>query len=131
MTVTFDDSLFGSTKVDSKSEDFDDLFSEPPVKCNPLPSTAAKQMTPPTILVSTTVATLPTVTEQALRKLEDQLTCDICLDSYSELKLLQCFHVFCKQCLEQLVVCDHQGLSLHCPHCHQTNLLPPTGVSGL
>ena len=100
MTVTFDNSLFQSTKVDSKSEDFDNLFSEPPVKRNPLPSTAAKQKTPPIILVSTTMATPPTVTEQALRKLEDQLTCDICLNSYSEPKLLQCFHVFCKQCLE-------------------------------
>ena len=48
MTVTFDDSLFGSTKVESKSEDFDDLFSEPPVKPKRPPSTAAKQKTPPT-----------------------------------------------------------------------------------
>ena len=73
----------------------------------------------------------PTVTEQALRKLEDQLTCGICLDSYTEPKLLQCFHVFCKQCLERLVVCDRQGLSLHCPSCRRSTLLPPTGVSDL
>ena len=77
------------------------------------------------------MATPPTVTEQALRKLEDQLTCGICLDSYSEPKLLQCFHVFCKQCLERLVVCDHQGLSLHCPSCRRSTLLPPTSISGL
>ena len=74
---------------------------------------------------------IPTVTEQALRKLEDQLTCVICLDSYTEPKLLQCFHVFCKQCLERLVVRDRQGLSLHCPSCRRSTLLPPTGVSGL
>ena len=61
------------------------------------------------------MATPPTINEQALRKLEDQLTCGICLDSYTEPKLLQCFHVFCKQCLERLVVRDRQGLSLHCP----------------
>ena len=77
------------------------------------------------------MATPPTATEQALRKLEDQLTCGICLDSYTEPKLLQCFHVFCKQCLEQLVVRDRQGLSLHCPSCRRSTLLPPTGVSGL
>ena len=71
------------------------------------------------------------VTEQALRKLEDQLTCGICLDSYTEPKLLQCFHVFCKQCLEQLVVNDGQGLSLQCPSCRRSTLLPPTSVSGL
>ena len=73
----------------------------------------------------------PSVTEQALRKLEDQLTCGICLDSYTEPKLLQCFHVFCKQCLERLVVHDRQGLSLHCPSCHRSTLLPLTSVSGL
>ena len=77
------------------------------------------------------MATPPTVTEQALRKLEDQLTCGICLDSYTEPKLLQCFHVFCKQCLEQLVVRDRQGLSFHCPSCRRSTLLPPTSVSGL
>ena len=26
---------------------------------------------------------------------------------------------------------DHQGLSLHCPSCHRSTPLPPTGVSGL
>ena len=77
------------------------------------------------------MATPPTVTEQALKKLEDQLTCGICLDSYTEPKLLQCFHVFCKQCLERLVVRDCQGLSLHCPSCRRSTLLPPTGVSDL
>ena len=77
------------------------------------------------------MATPPSATEQALRKLEDQLTCGICLDSYTEPKLLQCFHVFCKQCLERLVVHDHQGLSVQCPSCRRSTLLPPTGVLGL
>ena len=29
------------------------------------------------------------------------------------------------------MVCDHQGLSLRCPSCRRSTLLPPTGVSGL
>ena len=83
--------------------------------------------------VSATMATPPTVnvTEQALKKLEDQLTCGICLDSYTEPKLLQCFHVFCKQRLERLVVRDPKGLSLHCPSCRRSTFHPPTCVSGL
>ena len=48
MRVKFDDDLFGSTKVDSKSGDFHDLFSEPPMKHKPPLSTAAQQKTPPT-----------------------------------------------------------------------------------
>ena len=74
-----------------------------------------------------------TVAKQALKKLEDQLTCAICLDAFKDPKLLQCFHVYCKDCLQQLVVTDQEGqLSLRCPTCRQSTLLPPaTGVSGL
>ena len=66
-----------------------------------------------------------------LKTLKEQLTCGICLDSYKDPRLLQCFHVFCKDCLERLVVQDHQGLSLSCPNCRQSSLLPPGSVSGL
>ena len=73
------------------------------------------------------------VAKQALEKLEDQLTCAICLDAFKDPKLLHCFHVYCKDCLQRLVVTDRQGqLSLRCPTCRQSTLLPPaTGVSGL
>ena len=73
------------------------------------------------------------VAKQALKKLEDQLTCAICLDAFKDPKLLQCFHVYCKDCLQRLVITDRQGqLSLACPTCRQsTLLLPATGVSGL
>ena len=73
------------------------------------------------------------VAKQAIKKLEDQLTCAICLDAFKDPKLLQCFHVYCKDCLQRLVVTDRQGqLSLRCPTCRQSTLLPPaTSVSGL
>ena len=73
------------------------------------------------------------VASQALKKQDDQLTCAICLDAFKDPKLLQCFHVYCKDCLQRLVVQDRQGqLSLRCPTCRQSTLLPPaTGVSGL
>ena len=73
------------------------------------------------------------VAKQAIKKLEDQLTCAICLDAFKDPKLLQCFHVYCKDCLQRLVVQDQQGqLSLCCPTCRQSTVLPQaTGVSGL
>ena len=73
------------------------------------------------------------VAKQALKKLEDQLTCAICLDAFRDPKLLQCFHVYCKDCLQQLVVTDREGqLSLRCPTCRQSTLLPQaSSVSGL
>ena len=70
--------------------------------------------------------------ENVLQKLEDQLNCSICLDTYTNPKLLQCFHVYCKECLVRLVDRDQQGqLSLTCPTCRQATSVPDTGVSGL
>ena len=63
---------------------------------------------------------------KALKKLEDQLTCAICLEAFKDPKLLQCFHVYCKECLERLVVTDQQGkASVRCPTCRRATLLPP------
>ena len=71
------------------------------------------------------------VAEQALKKVADQLTCAICLEDYKDPKLLQCFHVYCKECLERLLLRDQQGLSLRCPSCRRSTLLPPSSISGL
>ena len=70
--------------------------------------------------------------EQALKTLEEQLNCSICLDTFTDPKLLQCFHVYCQQCLVPLGVRDQQGqLSLTCPACRQVTPIPPSGVAGL
>ncbi len=77
------------------------------------------------------MATPTTPTEQALKKLEDQLTCAICLDSYTDPKLLNCFHVFCTKCLQPLVHQGAQGQTIQCPNCRQPTTLPQNGVQGL
>ena len=70
--------------------------------------------------------------EEAIRQLEEQLYCAICLDIYSDPKLLQCFHTYCRDCLVKLVVRDQQGeLSLTCPTCRQATPVPGNGVTGL
>ena len=64
---------------------------------------------------------------QALKKLEDQLTCAICLDAFKHPKLLQCFHVYCKECIDRLAVKDQQGqVSLSCPTCRRSTILTPS-----
>lgn len=67
-------------------------------------------------------------TKEALEKLNTKLECAVCFNSYQEPKLLPCFHVFCKHCLEKLVVDD--GSSVSCPACRQVTSLPK-GVAGL
>ena len=66
------------------------------------------------------------------KQVEEQLNCSICLDTYTDPKLLQCFHVYCQQCLVPLVVRDQQGtLGLICPTCRQVTPIPDRGVAGL
>ena len=70
--------------------------------------------------------------ENTIKKLEEQLNCAICLETYKDPKLLQCFHIYCRDCLERLVVRDQQGqLSLTCPTCRQATPIPANGVTGL
>ena len=70
--------------------------------------------------------------EEGLKRVEEQLNCSICLDTYTDPKILQCFHVFCQQCLVPLGVRDQQGqLSLTCPTCRQATPIPARGVAGL
>ena len=69
--------------------------------------------------------------KEALEKLKNKLECTICLTDYTDPKLLPCFHIFCKKCLEPLVIQDHDGLSLQCPICRHSTKLPSNGVAGL
>ena len=70
--------------------------------------------------------------EKTLKKVEEELNCSICLDTYRDPKLLQCFHAYCRKCLVKLVVRDQQGqLILTCPICRHDTPVPANGVAGL
>ena len=69
-------------------------------------------------------------TKDALKKLDAQLECSICFETFKQPKLLPCFHVFCKSpCLEKLV--DKDGDFLTCPTCRHIVPLSKKGVDGL
>ena len=70
--------------------------------------------------------------EKVVERVEEQLNCSICLDTYTDPKILRCFHVFCRRCLVPLGVRDQKGqLSLTCPTCRQVTPIPARGVAGL
>ncbi len=78
------------------------------------------------------MATPHTANEEALKKVEDQLECSICLQPYTDPKLLPCFHVYCKDCLKQIVIQDQDGSTVvTCPKCRQQVNLPEEGVAAL
>ena len=68
----------------------------------------------------------------ALKKLEDQLNCPVCLDTFTDPKQLHCNHIYCRQCLERLVVRNQQGqFILTCPNCRHVTPVPANGVASL
>ena len=69
--------------------------------------------------------------KKALEKVDDQVSCAVCLEDYTEPKVLACLHVFCKKCLERLVVQDAANRIVRCPNCRGTTRLPQDGVSQL
>ena len=70
--------------------------------------------------------------ELKLKEPEEQINCSICLDTYTDPKLLQCFHVYCQKCLVPLVDRDQGGhLGIACPICRQVTPVPDRGVAGL
>lgn len=66
-----------------------------------------------------------------LQRLEEQITCSVCLDRYTDPKLLQCHHAFCKVCLEGLLRRATSPAVLVCPTCRKETPVPEGGVSGL
>ena len=78
------------------------------------------------------MAEFPSSAEKALQKLKEQLTCSVCLDQYTNPKLLECFHVFCENCIKPLPVRQTpQGQVVECPNCRQPTSLPQSGVTSL
>ena len=69
---------------------------------------------------------------KVLHKLEEQLTCPICLEQYTNPKFLPCFHSFCSKCLENVPLELQQGsYTLTCPTCRSPCQLSQQGVQAL
>ncbi|XP_022258135.1 tripartite motif-containing protein 2-like isoform X2 [Limulus polyphemus] len=65
-----------------------------------------------------------------VRQIDSQfLKCGICLDRYTNPKVLPCLHTFCEDCLLNYIPAE--SLTLTCPLCRQQSILPEQGVSGL
>ncbi|XP_053710995.1 tripartite motif-containing protein 2 isoform X1 [Synchiropus splendidus] len=76
---------------------------------------------------SSRMATIPS---PVVRQIDKQfLICSICLDRYQNPKVLPCLHTFCERCLQNYI--PAHSLTLSCPVCRQTSILPEKGVAAL
>ena len=77
------------------------------------------------------MATKPSSSSRSpgLLKLEEQLTCPVCLDHYTNPKTLPCLHSFCQDCLEGLLLDKkNETYYLSCPTCRHCTELPKEGA---
>ena len=58
----------------------------------------------------------------ALEELDEQLTCNVCLDHYTNPKTLPCLHSFCLKCIEKLPQEPQVQTHTH-THTHTHNLV--------
>ena len=63
------------------------------------------------------------------QKLEEQLTCPVCLDTYKNPKILPCHHTFCQDCVDHCPRQVREGKCfLKCPTCSKPAQIPDGGV---
>ena len=55
--------------------------------------------------------------ESLLKDLKKQVTCSICLDTYTKPKTIACLHTFCCQCLEKHALASQRHGKFRCPEC--------------
>lgn len=67
-------------------------------------------------------------------ELVDITNCCVCLETFTDPRVLPCIHTFCRKCLESIVAKSGKrcGETLPCPTCRREFVIPLTGgVSGL
>ena len=76
------------------------------------------------------MATKLSSSSPSLLKLEEQLTCSVCLDHYTNPMTLPCLHSFCQHCLEGLPLDKKNKIYfLSCPTCRRCIEFPEEGAA--
>ena len=56
-------------------------------------------------------------------------TCSVCLELFSEPKVLPCCHTFCLKCLEKTARSGQKKSEIACPQCRKTHAIPAGGLT--
>ena len=57
-------------------------------------------------------------------------TCSVCLELFSEPKVLPCCHTFCLKCLEKTARSGQKKGEIACPQCRKSHVIPGGGLTG-
>ena len=67
---------------------------------------------------------------KCLEELEEEITCSVCREHYTEPKVLSCLHCYCRECILRLAQGGMNG-PFSCPECRCEATLPEGGVDEL
>ncbi|XP_078346146.1 E3 ubiquitin-protein ligase TRIM45-like [Oculina patagonica] len=62
--------------------------------------------------------------ESLLKNLKKQVTCSICLDTYTKPKTITCLHTFCLECLKKHALTSQRQGKYRCPDCQEEIGIP-------
>ena len=83
-------------------------------------------------VILTQMAATKQSSSEAVKKVEEQITCPICLEHFTNPKLVPCGHSFCLQCLQRVPIELVNGSHyLPCPTCRVSCPVPDKGVASL
>ncbi|XP_022101634.1 E3 ubiquitin-protein ligase TRIM56-like isoform X2 [Acanthaster planci] len=69
---------------------------------------------------------------KALEEMNHHLECGICRDRLKQPKVLDCFHSFCQECLQDYYESRYKDTpEIPCPSCRHMTALPETRIQGL
>ena len=73
--------------------------------------------------------------QELVEGIEQELTCAVCLDRFTEPKVLPCLHTYCKGCIDGLVAKTRKEQQAEenkvvCPKCREKHAVPDAGASG-
>ncbi|KAK2155566.1 hypothetical protein NP493_2055g00005 [Ridgeia piscesae] len=64
-------------------------------------------------------------------ELEKLLECPICMEPFTDPKMLSCYHTFCEKCLQDLYNNSGRSGNLYCPTCRKQTSVPADGITGV
>ena len=62
--------------------------------------------------------------ESPLKNIKEQVTCSICLDTFTDPKTIACLHTFCCDCLKKQALISQRDGKFRCPECQAEVDLP-------
>ena len=68
---------------------------------------------------------------ESTEKIKEEITCALCLDILEQPRILPCYHVYCKSCLETMESTSGGGGMVSCPECRRIVQLPGNNTTNL